>query len=204
MTLLSSRYSLIALFSLLLLVGTAAPAQAQFGVAAGLNFDTTDDIQTNTNATVDNSTGYHVGVVYDLGLGPVNVRPGLLYRKLGQTYEWPENKADVAAWEVPVDLRVTVFPTPLVSPYFLAGPKASFLRSDVDEFDDALESVSYSIAIGIGADVSLGSALTLQPELRYDYGATDYLEGDFEIGGTEFSQEDPSLSAIALRLNLIF
>ncbi len=204
MTLLSSRYSLIALFSLLLLVGTAVPAQAQFGVAAGLNFDTTDDIQTNTNATVDNSTGYHVGVVYDLGLGPVNLRPGLLYRKLGQTYEWPENKADVAAWEVPVDLRVTVFPTPLVSPYLLAGPKASFLRSDVDEFDDALETVSYSIAIGIGADVSLGSALTLQPELRYDYGATDYLEGDFEIGGTEFSQEDPSLSAIALRLNLIF
>lgn len=192
------------------MAGAAAPAQAQFGVAAGLNFESAGDIDTGTqqNTTLENSTGYHVGVVYDLGLGPVSIRPGVFYRRVGQTYEFPssiaEANANVAAWEVPVDLRITVLSTPIISPYVLAGPKASFLRSDLDEIDDDLEDVSYSIAFGVGAEISLGSALSLQPELRYDYGATDYIDEEIEIGDTEFTQEDPTLSAFALRLNLIF
>lgn len=204
------RLGLSTLLTGLLLVSIAAPAQAQFGVAAGLNFESAGDIDTNTqqNATLENSTGYHVGLVYDLGLGPLNIRPGVFYRKLGQSYDLPssfeEANADVAAWEVPVDLRFTVFSTPLISPYILAGPKASFLRSDFQEIDDELDEVSYSIAVGIGTDISLGSALTLQPELRYDYGATDYIDESFEVGGVEFTQEDPTLSAFALRLNVIF
>lgn len=202
------RLPLALLLASLVALGTAAPAQAQLGVAAGLNFDSVGDIETTSNtsqnATLDNSTGYHVGAVYELGLGPVNIRPGLFYRKLGQTYEFPNNSADVAAWEVPVDVRVTLLPTPLISPYILGGPKASFLRSDLDELDSELENVSYSFVIGLGANISLGPLFTLQPELRYDFGATDYVDDSIEIGDTEFNQEDPTLSAIALRLNVIF
>lgn len=208
----SIRLSFATLLAALVTLGTAAPAQAQLGVSAGLNFDSVGDIETSTNtqATLDNSTGYHVGAVYDLGLGPINVRPGLFYRKLGQTYEFPSSvlndgaSADVAAWEVPVDVRVTLLPTPVVSPYLLGGPKASFLQSDLDELDDELEEVSYSFVIGLGANISLGPLFTLQPELRYDFGATDYISESFEVGGTEFTQEDPTLSAFALRLNVIF
>lgn len=206
------RLVLCILLSTLVLGGMTAPAQAQWGVAAGLNFDSAGDIDTNTNtqqnATLDNSTGYHVGVIYDLGLGPVNIRPGFFYRKVGKTYDLPssldEANANVSAWEVPVDIRVTLLPTPLVSPYLLAGPKASFLRSDLDELDDDLEDISYSIVIGAGADISLGSALTLQPELRYDFGTTNYISEEIEVGNTTFTQEDPKLSAFSLRLNVIF
>jgi hypothetical protein len=67
-----------------------------------------------------------------------------------------------------------------------------------------LEDVSYSISFGIGTELSLGSALTLQPELRYDYGATKYIDEEFEFGNVTFEQEDPKLSAFALRLNVIF
>lgn len=208
----SIRLPFATLLAVLVAFGTAVPAQAQLGVSAGLNFDSVGDIQTNTseNATLDNATGYHVGAVYDIGLGPINVRPGVFYRKLGQTYEFPGSvlddgtSADVAAWEVPVDVRVTLFPTPLVSPYILGGPKASFLRSDLNELDDKLEEVSYSFVIGLGANISLGPLFTLQPEFRYDFGATNYIDESFEIGGTKFTQEDPTLSAFALRLNLIF
>lgn len=200
------RLPLAFLLAVFVALGTAAPAQAQLGVAAGLNFDSVGDIETSTsqNATLDNSTGYHVGAVYELGLGPVSIRPGFFYRKLGQTYEFPNNAADVAAWEVPVDVRVTILPTPLISPYILGGPKASFLQSDLDELDDQLEDVSYSFVIGLGANISLGPLFTLQPELRYDFGATDYIDESFEVGNVEFNQEDPTLSAFALRLNLIF
>ncbi len=199
------RLPVAAALAVLLTLGTAMPAQAQFGVAAGLNFDSAGDIDgSSQDATLDNSTGYHVGAVYDLGLGPVNVRPGFFYRKVGQTYEFPDSEADVSAWEVPVDVRVTVLPTPLVSPYILGGAKASFLQSDLDAFENRLDSVSYSFVIGLGVNVSLGPLFTLQPELRYDFGATNYVDDSFEVNGVEFEQEDPTLSAFALRLNVLF
>ena len=86
-----------------------------------MNFDSAGDIETTTNTseneTLDNATGYHVGVVYDLGLDPVSLRPGLLYRNVG-SYDFtgvPEidpDEANVTAFEVPVDARVTVLPFP--------------------------------------------------------------------------------------------
>lgn len=200
------------LLAILFLAFSAAPAQAQFGVSAGLNFDSISDIQ-NTGSTQDieqNSTGYHIGVVYDLGLGPVSLRPGLFYRKIG-SYDFSDvpdadvNDLDVSAFEVPVDLRVTVIPTPLVSPYVVGGPNAFLPQSSEDDFDDDFEDISFTFNIGVGADVSVpGVGMTLQPELRYEFGASDYISDDFEVGGTNFSPSDRKLSAFAVRLNVLF
>jgi len=206
----STAYS--ALFVLLLLGLVATPAQAQLGVAAGANFDSVSDIQDSGSAQdiQKNSTGYHIGVVYDLGLGPVSLRPGLFYRKVGG-YDFSDvqgadvDDLDVTAFEVPVDVRVTVFPFPLVSPYVVGGPNAFLPRSSEDDFDDDFEDISFTFNVGVGADVSLpGVGLTLQPEFRYEFGASDYISDDFEVGGTNFSPSDRSLSAYALRLNVLF
>lgn len=191
----------------LLLLGIAGtPAQAQLGVAGGLNFDSVDDIETTTdgseNATLDNATGYHLGVVYNLGLGPIDFRPGVLYRKVG-TYEFPDSRYDVSAIEVPVDVRVTVLPFPLVSPYVLGGPNAFFPQSE-GAFDDELEEVSFTFNVGVGADVSVpGVGITLQPELRYEFGATNYVDDSFSIGGAEFQPSERKVSSFALRLNVL-
>ncbi|MEF8794929.1 MAG: outer membrane beta-barrel protein [Salinivenus sp.] len=205
--------ALSTLLALVLALGTAVPAQAQFGVAGGLNFESAGDIETSTtnNATLDNSTGYHIGLVYELGLGAATIRPGFFYRRVG-TFEFStdalpqgENRFDVSAWQVPVDLRFTVLPTPLVSPYVLAGPMATFPRGE-DEFDDATEEISYSLNVGIGANITLpATSLKIQPELRYEFGATKFIKDDFEIGDTEFSPQDsPNFSAFGLRVNVIF
>jgi len=201
------RISCSVLLALLLLGGTGTPAQAQFGISAGLDFDSVDDIETTTdtdeNATLDNSTGYHLGVVYDLSLGPVSLRPGAYYRKVG-TYDFPDSNSDVTAWEFPLDIRLTVVPIPVVSPYLVGGPKATFPQAE-GEFEDQLEDVSYTFDVGVGADVSVpGTEWTLQPELRYEFGATDYVDESFEIGGTEFEPSDPKFSAVALRLTVLF
>ncbi len=213
MTSLPIRYARSALLSAVLMIGLAAPAQAQLGVAGGLNFESAGDIETSTNdnATLDNSTGYHIGVVYELGLGAATLRPGFFYRRVG-TFEFStsalpqgENRFDVSAWQIPVDLRFTVLPTPLVSPYVLAGPMVTLPRGE-DEFDDVTEEVSYSLNVGIGANISLPvTSLKLQPELRYEFGATKFIKDDFEIGGETFSPQDsPRFSAFGLRLNVIF
>lgn len=211
----SSRARWTLLAALLFVLGTA-PAQAQLGITGGLNFESTDDIQNSgggPNAAFDNSTGYHLGVVYDLGLGPVSVRPGFLYRKVG-SYEIQGQDVgsevtggnfDVTAYEVPVDLRFTVLPTPVISPYLLAGPQFTFVNGE-DEFDDATEDLSFSLNIGAGTDITLpGLPITLQPELRYEFGATTFIKDDFEIGDQTISPEDsPRFSAFSLRLNVLF
>lgn len=195
------------LVAVMLLGVSALPANAQLGVSAGLDFESMDDIRAASggqDAALDNATGYHLGVVYDVGIGPLNVRPGLFYRRVG-TYDFPSaDKFDVTAVEVPLDLRLTVLPTPIVSAYVLGGPKAVFPRSD-GEFEDELEDISYTFNVGVGADVSIpGVGFTLQPELRYEFGATDYVNDSFEIGGTEFTPSDRKLSAFAVRLNVLF
>ena len=205
------RWALLA--ALLFALGTM-PAQAQLGISGGLNFESIDDIQDSgidQEAAFDNSTGYHIGVVYNLGFGPVDVRPGFIFRKVG-TYDFQgalndlEDQAfDVTAYEVPLDLRFTVLPTPIIKPYILAGPQLTFVRGE-DTFDNALEDQSFSLNIGAGTDISLpGLPLTLQPELRYEFGATKFIKDDFEIGGTEFSPQDsPRFSAFSVRLNVLF
>lgn len=210
----STRRTTYSAFFVLLLFGlVATPAQAQLGVGGGLNFESAGDIQTSTNnnATLDNSTGYHLGVVYELGLGPATLRPGFFYRRVG-TFEFStdalpqgESRFDVSAWQVPVDLRFTVLPTPLISPYVLAGPMATFPRGE-DEFDDATEEISYSLNVGVGANISLPAlSLNIQPELRYEFGASKFIKDDFEIGDTEFQPQDsPSFSSFGLRVNVVF
>ncbi|MFB6274509.1 MAG: outer membrane beta-barrel protein [Salinibacter sp.] len=199
-----------ALFVVLLLGTTAGAAQAQLGIAAGANFDSVSDIKStgNTQDVKRNSTGYHIGIVYDLGLGPVSVRPGLFYRKVG-SYNFSSTpdvgEVDVTALEVPLDVRVTVLPLPLVSPYVVGGPNAFLPRSSDDNFDDDLKEVSFTFNIGVGADVSVpGVGVTLQPEFRYEFGASDYMSNDIEVGSVSFSPSDRKLSAYALRLNVLF
>ena len=200
----------------LVLACTVAPAQAQLGVAAGLNFESTDDISATAGQAqssefgFDNSTGYHVGLVYDLGVGPLSLRPGVFYRRVGDIAlpSGPNERVErsLSTIEVPVDVRLTVLPLPIISPYLMAGPMASFPIGE-DELGDLTEDISLSANIGAGATISLpGLPLSLQPELRYEFGLTSYIGGDeVQIGGATFNpDDDPKLSAFSVRLNVLF
>lgn len=188
----------------------AAPAQAQFGIAGGLNFESSDDISgQGVDANFDNSTGYHIGIVYDAGFGPVNIRPGFFYRKVG-TYNFGNvgggsANIDISTFEIPVDLRLNLLVTPVLKPYLLAGPMLTIPRSNAEGFadgfdDDFTEDVSLSANIGAGVQLSLPAVpFKLQPELRYEFGISDYVDTD----AVEVS-ESPKFSAFSLRVNVIF
>jgi hypothetical protein len=100
-------------------------------------------------------------------------------------------------------------PTPIISPYLSAGPKATLPRGEGD-FDDALTDIAYSLNVGIGADISLpGLSWTLQPELRYTFGASGFFAEDKEVtlGNNDVTftpRDSPRLSSFALRLHLLF
>jgi hypothetical protein len=212
----TARWTLLA--ALLLALGTM-PAQAQLGIAGGLNFESTDDIRAGTEgqeAAFDNSTGYHIGVVYDLGLGPLSIRPGFFYRRVG-TYDFQaiasdlqDPTFDVEAFEIPVDARLTVLSLPVLKPYLLAGPQVTIVQGE-EELGDLTKGQSFSLNVGAGTEISLpGAPITLQPELRYEFGATKYLDEDESITiggpeGPEFSPADsPRFSAFSVRLHILF
>lgn len=195
---------------LLLAVLTLAPsrAHAQLGVAAGLNFASIDDIEVSGGqGNFDNATGYHVGAFYDLGLGPAGLRIGLFYRDMGDvdvTLAGLRESFDVTMIDIPVDVRFNVLPTPVISPYILAGPVFSFASTDNDDFDNALTDVQVAGNVGLGLSLNLG-VVRLFPELRYGVGLSRFMEDDATVRGIQFTANDTQrMNNVMLRLNVLF
>lgn len=214
-----SRPSFVALL-VLMLAGSgllASPARAQFGVTGGLNFAQMDDFtssvqNTSVNAAFDNATGYHVGLVYELGGGRWSVRPAAVFRTIG-TYTLPQDPTvsdirdefDLQVVEVPFDIKLRLLDLPLIHPYLLAGPMASFPWGEGD-FSDATEEIALSANVGGGINIETSwLPVSLQAEIRYETGVTDMLKNDFTVGGQTFEvRNDPRNSALSVRLNLLF
>lgn len=188
------------------LVGTS-PAQAQLGIGAGLNFNDFDDIETGSaEAVFEGSTGYHVGVFYDVGLGPLDFRPGVFYHRLGE-FEFPDGEElELSAVEVPLDVRFQPVSIPALRPYLLGAPVLSFGRTGSD-FSDAVEDLNLTADVGVGVELSLpGSGATLMPEFRYGIAVTDYLSESFQVGDTTIHPASGARrpSKVMLRLNVVF
>ncbi len=194
--------------ALALLAGGPSAVHAQgLGIAAGANFADRHDIDVGSaRATFNNSTGYHVGIEFEVGGGPLAVRPGIFYQRLG-TYDFPSGETfDLSAIEVPVDVRLTVLPLPVLRPYLVAGPVLTFPSAN-GAFGDAVKSASLTADIGAGVAIALpGTGFVLMPELRYSAGVTDYLKDSFQIGGTTITPSNDSrrLAKVMLRLHLFF
>jgi hypothetical protein len=194
-----------------LLVSTAVlalPASAQLGVAAGLNFESVDDIETNNaNATFDNATGYHVGVFYDLGVGPAGLRLGLFYRDIGEvdvSFGGIRDAFSATMIDIPVDVRFNLTTTPVIRPYIMAGPVFSWASTDDSDYEDALNDVSVAGNVGVGLALDLGG-LTLTPEFRYAVGISRFMKEEVNIRGVSFSSGDVQrLNTVMLRVGVTF
>ncbi|MFW5904775.1 MAG: outer membrane beta-barrel protein [Gemmatimonadota bacterium] len=200
-----SRVALILVLPLFLALGAAGSVQAQgLSLMGGLNFSDQDDINTSSaSATFENSTGYHLGLSYELGLGPLGIRPGVLYERVGTfDFDVVTDDLDLSAVKVPVDLRLTVLPTPALSPYLVAGPVFAFPRGE-GELSDAVETLAMTADLGAGLEIDLpGTDLRLLPELRYSFGIMDYLSESFDVGGTTVEPAEEALGAGAFMIRL--
>ena len=192
----------------------AQPAQAQLGIAAGANFDELGDIESdNRKATFDNATGYHVGLFYDLAVGPLAVRPGVFYMDLGEfdpsfdeSIGVDPEAFGISLIEVPIDARLRLATLPFVKPYLLGGPAFRFASSSDDDFDEqSLNDFSVAANVGLGLEIGLPvSNIRIFPELRYAFGVSRFVD-DFEFQGADFSTDEGSnLSSFMLRLGISF
>lgn len=196
--------------AVILTVFTIVPAQAQFGVGAGLNFEEFGDIETQSiDATFDNAIGYHLGVFYDLGVGSFSVRPGIYFRNI-QNLESDvlssTESFDLNMLEVPIDLRIKLMSGFMVTPYIAAGPVVTFASSSNEDFDAAIEDLYVAANASAGFQMNLGS-ITLYPEFRYGFGLTSITNDDepFSIGNASFTPTDGStVNSFMLRLGVGF
>lgn len=192
---------------LLVLLISPSAANAQIGIAAGLNFDELSDIGGSRKATFESANGYHVGLFYDLGLGPVALRIGGFYRDLGEievNLDGVSGAFSLSSIDIQVDVRFNLTSTPVIRPYLLVGPVFSFPSSGDDDYDDALEDVSVSGNVGAGIALNLGG-LKLFPEFRYSIGVSRFMKDDFSIGNIAFESDDTQRqNSVMLRLGIVF
>lgn len=201
------RPLLLCVASALVLATTAAPASAQFGIAAGLNYEQMDDLDVgNLQGTFDAASGYHVGVFYDIGAGPIGLKIGAYYRDLGDvdfSLSGVEG-VNLTMFDFPIDVRLNILPLPAVNPYLFAGPVLSIPRSDDEDLDESLESMFVAGAVGGGLQIGMGG-LTLMPEFRYGIAITDLTGDSFRIAGQQFdASQGPRGNTVQLRLGLRF
>lgn len=202
----TARFTAPLAAALALMLLAAPPAESQLGIGGGLNFNQMDDIEVgDADATLDNATGFHFGAFVNLSSGAFSVRPGVFYHRMG-TYDFPGgDELELSAIEVPIDLRLTFAPESPLAVYVLAGPVITFPRTP--DFDDAARDMSLTGDVGVG--FALGApagGFSIQPELRYSFGLTDYFEEEFTIGGAVIAPGDDSrrASKLMVRLNLVF
>ena len=184
----------------LLLVPSLAHAQLipSFGVTGGVNFASLEDA---TSADLDNSTGYHAGVFLDLGIGPLNVRPAVLYVWAGSFQDnglipLLSDEPSLSFIAVPVDFKFSLA-TPLVKPYALVGPEFRFTTGDFAEFEN-VKNTTVAINAGIGAELGAIIGPSAFLELRYGFDVSGLADENF---GTT-SDESLKVNLFMLRVGV--
>jgi hypothetical protein len=190
------------------------PFLGKLGVAVGANFDSYTDAEFNRDSdapgNIDGATGYHIGLFYDLAIGPVGVRPGIYYVSLGDlefdtiagSVAGDAFSADLSLVEVPIDLRYRVI-TPLVQPYLSAGPVLRFANASDDNVNVKDFTVGGSVGVGVDLGIPFFSPFL---EARYQFGLDGLVE-DFEFGGASFSgevEDGTQLNTFMIRLGVTF
>jgi hypothetical protein len=184
-------------------------AHAQFGVAVGANFDRLSDAGGGISASFENASGFHIGVFYDLPLGPVAVRPGIYYMDIGGLDATAEDGSligsfDMTMIEVPIDARVRMM-TPFLKPYGTLGPVLRFARSDDDRFDEALNNFTVAANVGLGVEIgATGAQVRLFPEIRYSFGVSRIAESVTFLGQQFSAEQDLRLNTFMIRLGISF
>lgn len=156
----------------------APTAQAQLipsvslGVAGGPNFSSFNEVG---GASLDGTTGFHVGLYGDVSVPFVSLRTGLYYLSAGNVQTASGDETIAADFvTVPVDFRFST-PTPVVKAYALVGPEFRFPVGSVDE--GVLDKSSVNVAANVGVGASFNPPLVGPSgflELRYSQDVTGF------------------------------
>ncbi|WP_372792432.1 outer membrane beta-barrel protein [Lutibacter sp.] len=152
-------------------------AQSSYGIKAGLSYNTNGelkDVGNDISTFIDNKgsgkSGFNIGFYGKLDLGPVFLRPELVYTKT--TSEYDLNSTTVS------DYKVSKLDMPVLVGFKLIGPVDIFAGPAFQYYlDNNLKGLSFdkiekdfTVGLNIGASVELGR---LGIDVRYERGLSN-------------------------------
>jgi hypothetical protein len=148
-------------------------AQSGFGIKGGLSYNTNGELSEFVNETgtiIENEgkgkSGYNVGIYGKIGLGPIYLRPELVYTKTTSEYVLNSEAVDykIARLDMPVLVGLK-----LIGPLSVfAGPAFQYtLENDFKDIEyDKIEN-EFTVGFNFGAGLDLGR---LGLDVRYERG----------------------------------
>ncbi len=181
-----------------ILGSTISYGQLEYGVKAGLNFNTNGDLtQIGTdinNIDPDSKTGFHIGVyAKSSGASSLYLRPELIFTKTKSDYDGAA--FDMSKLDLPILVGYEIF-KPLS---IFAGPSLQYiLNTDLKgiQLDDVKN--DFSVGINIGAALQFDG---FGVDVRYEKGLSENLA---EFAGISSSRLDtrPEQFIVSLSLKL--
>lgn len=172
---------------------------AQFGVKAGLNFNSNGELReivtVGENILEDKGdakVGYHVGAYYNIDLGKLYLRPEVVYTKTKS--EYGSSSYDMSKIDVPVLLGIKV-----IGPLSVfAGPAFQYtLDNDLENATVSDVENDLTVGFNFGAAVKIGN---IGLDVRYERGFTENEATIFE-NNVPFGTVDSRPSQIIFSLS---
>jgi len=195
----------IALFSIVFLTTLfVVNAQSGFGVKAGLSYNSNGEFKDAGNdisSFIDNKgkSGFNVGFYGKLDLGPIYLRPELVYTKTTSEYVYNSNNIDykVSKLDMPVLVGIK-----LIGPLnVFAGPAFQYyLDNDLKGLSFNEIENEFSVGLNIGASIELGR---LGIDVRYERGLSTN-EANWSDAGETFtldSRPEQIIFSLSYRLS---
>lgn len=181
----------------------SASCFAQFGVKAGLNFNSNGELREVVTAgeniiedSGDAKIGYHVGAYYEINFSKLYLRPEVVYTKTKS--EYGSSAYDMSKIDVPVLVGIDV-----IGPVSIfAGPAFQYtLENDLE--DATISDVQNDITVGFnfGAAVKFGNiGLDVRYERGFSENEASILDSNNVQIGTLDSRPSQLIFSLSLRL----
>lgn len=163
-------------------------AQSGFGIKGGLSYNSNGDLKEFTSDITEvyknegkGKSGYNIGFYGKLNLGPIYIRPELVYTKTTSEYEL--NSTTVSDYKVSkLDMPVLVG-IKLIGPVnVFVGPAFQYyLDNDLDGINISDVKNDFTVGVNIGASVELGR---LGIDVRYERGLSENESTWLDLGNT--------------------
>lgn len=199
----------IVLFSVLFLTTIYfATAQSGYGIKAGISYNSNGELKEFTsevtNAYKDGGkgkSGFNLGFYGKLDLGPVYLRPELVYTKTTSEYVLNEGGSSedykISKLDVPVLVGIN-----LLGPIdIFAGPAFQYyLKNDLKGIEISDVDNNFTMGVNIGASVELGR---IGLDIRYERGLSEN-EAEWTNAGKDFkldSRPEQIIFSLSYRLS---
>jgi outer membrane protein with beta-barrel domain len=162
-------------------------AQNDYGIKAGLSYNSNGDLKEFTsevNQIYKNNgkgkSGFNIGFYGKLDLGPIYIRPELIYTKTTSEYELNTGTEDYKMSKLDMPVLVGI---KLIGPiHVFAGPAFQYyLNNDLKGVNIGDVENDFSVGMNIGASIELGR---IGIDVRYERGLSENEANWTEAGNT--------------------